>query len=87
MYFHVAAVAVSCVFSLVDTRVIQIPRAVIDLLQWFVLPIIAALLICPVAILICTLRSSLSSEKRLFVLSLETMVFFAHLYCLVPAIQ
>ena len=54
---------------------------------WFVFPAIAALFVCPIAILVCVLRSSSDTASRFTVIALESMIVFAHLFAMLPMVQ
>ena len=87
LYCHLAALCVTGVFSLVDSRIIQLPNASIDVIQWLIFPSLAALFVCPIAILVCILRPTVTPSQRLAIVVLETIVVLAHLFALLPAVQ
>ena len=87
LYCHLAALCVTGVFSLVDSRIIQLPNASIDVIQWLIFPSLAALFVCPIAILVCILRPTVIPSQRLAIVVLETIVVLAHLFALLPAVQ
>lgn len=87
LYLHLTAVAFSVMFSLIDSHVITIPTAAAPLLGFLIFPVVAALFICPAAILIHMLRSDLNSTQRLSIVAVETTIVWAHTFALLPLVQ
>ena len=81
------ALITSAFFSLEDLGGFTTPISSIEILQWLLLPAIAALFVCPVAILICILRSNMNDGRRIATIALETTIIFAHLFTLLPMVH
>ena len=87
LYCHAIAVVLTAGFALVDSKVISVPTFTDFPLQFVAIPFVAAFYVCPIAILVCILLSSLTPLKRIAVMALEVVIAFLHLYALVPLVQ
>jgi hypothetical protein len=85
--FHVCALIVSALISLIDSGRIGISFSSIGILQWLVFPAVAAWIVCPIAIFVCILRPSMNRRNCWIVITLESLLVLAHPFVLLPAFQ
>ncbi|WP_417377467.1 hypothetical protein [Gimesia maris] len=84
---HFLAVVATAFLGRLDIGAIQIPVETAVLFDWFALPCMASLYICPAVSLLVALRSSLPPVQRVSASVCTIALFVAHFIAFLPMVQ